>query len=45
MQQLYDWKEKKTRKPLIVRGARQVEDMVDERICIISLQTVCLHQF
>ena len=24
MQQLYDWKEKKTRKPLIVRGARQV---------------------
>ena len=46
MQQLYDWKEKTTRKPLIVRGARQVgEDMVDERICIISLQTVCLHQF
>ena len=24
MQQLYDWKEKTTRKPLIVRGARQV---------------------
>ena len=24
MQQLYDWKEKSTRKPLIIRGARQV---------------------
>ena len=24
MQELYDWKEKSTRKPLIIRGARQV---------------------
>lgn len=23
MQELYDWKEKSTRKPLIIRGARQ----------------------
>ena len=37
MQQLYDWKEKSTRKPLIIRGARQVGKEIE--ICNMGFQS------
>ena len=44
MQELYDWKEKSTRKPLIIRGARQVGKTWLMKEFGYCLQTVCLHQ-
>lgn len=45
MQELYDWKEKSTRKPFdYSRSPSGRKDMAHERVCGYCLQTVCLHQ-